>query len=359
MKAVEMTIDDESSIYVGGLPYDATEDSVRRVFDSYGEVVAVKIINDRSTRGKCYGFVTFTNPRSADGAINDMNGRTFDGRVLKVNGVKTRGGRSNFSRESFQRYVDRGTNWGRGRDQERDYDRDRDRYRDRNSDLSRERDRSRDRDQEREKGYDHARGRERARDHFLSKDRDQDLDIVDNRQEHGRNRDRDWERDHDLDWEREEELDRTNGHDKSIDKDRDQQLKRQNGFVVNDKRSREISSESCDDYNNQVKVELERSTQGLDELKKETSQMEERLEEKQKLVLDLQKKSKKLEDALIASKKHTSYRQMQLTKLYKCFLHVKDYSERLKSCEEELQTLVDTAMLETDVGDFGLTTGNA
>lgn len=43
MKAVEMTIDDESSIYVGGLPYDATEDSVRRVFDSYGEVVAVKV----------------------------------------------------------------------------------------------------------------------------------------------------------------------------------------------------------------------------------------------------------------------------------------------------------------------------
>lgn len=38
-----MTIDDESSIYVGGLPYDATEDSVRRVFDSYGEVVAVKV----------------------------------------------------------------------------------------------------------------------------------------------------------------------------------------------------------------------------------------------------------------------------------------------------------------------------
>lgn len=38
-----MTIDDESSIYVGGLPYDATEDTVRRVFDPYGEVVAVKV----------------------------------------------------------------------------------------------------------------------------------------------------------------------------------------------------------------------------------------------------------------------------------------------------------------------------
>lgn len=35
----------------------------------------VQIVNDRSTRGKCYGFVTFGNPRSAVDAINDMNGR--------------------------------------------------------------------------------------------------------------------------------------------------------------------------------------------------------------------------------------------------------------------------------------------
>lgn len=34
-----------------------------------------QIINDRSTRGKCYGFVTFTNPRSAVDAIKDMDGR--------------------------------------------------------------------------------------------------------------------------------------------------------------------------------------------------------------------------------------------------------------------------------------------
>lgn len=35
----------------------------------------LQIINDRSTRGKCYGFVTYTNPRSAIDAINDMDGR--------------------------------------------------------------------------------------------------------------------------------------------------------------------------------------------------------------------------------------------------------------------------------------------
>ena len=38
-----MTIDDESSVYVGGLPYDATEETVRRVFELYGNVIAVKV----------------------------------------------------------------------------------------------------------------------------------------------------------------------------------------------------------------------------------------------------------------------------------------------------------------------------
>lgn len=40
-----MTIDDESSVYVGGLPYSANEDSVRKVFDKYGSVVAVKVLD--------------------------------------------------------------------------------------------------------------------------------------------------------------------------------------------------------------------------------------------------------------------------------------------------------------------------
>lgn len=40
-----MTIDDERSIYIGGLPYNASEDTLRRVFNLYGSIVAVKVIN--------------------------------------------------------------------------------------------------------------------------------------------------------------------------------------------------------------------------------------------------------------------------------------------------------------------------
>uniref|UniRef100_A0A6V7QQD1 RRM domain-containing protein n=1 Tax=Ananas comosus var. bracteatus TaxID=296719 RepID=A0A6V7QQD1_ANACO len=57
----EMTIDDELHLR-GWAPLRRLEESLRRVFDLYGAVVAVKIINDRQVGGKCYGFVTFTNP---------------------------------------------------------------------------------------------------------------------------------------------------------------------------------------------------------------------------------------------------------------------------------------------------------
>lgn len=56
----EMTIDDESSVYVGGLPYDATEDRVRRVFELYGSVIAVKVTSATSFFFFCpFYFVGF------------------------------------------------------------------------------------------------------------------------------------------------------------------------------------------------------------------------------------------------------------------------------------------------------------
>ncbi|CAB4288544.1 unnamed protein product [Prunus armeniaca] len=366
-----MTIDDESSVYVGGLPYDATEDRVRRVFELYGSVIAVKIINDASTRGKCYGFVTFRNPRSAIHAINEMDGRTVDGRVIRVNEVRTRGGRLGFGRdrEGFGRNVERGRNWDRDRDHEREYDHDRDRYKDRYSDRSREHsDRSRERDrgrslgvdQERDRGYDRERDYDQVRDHFLDRDRHQDRDLEDAEQGQSRNHDQGWERDRALDSDRDREMEKNKNHTTIAAKDRDQHSKRRNSSNSVDRQSRDLLSHPSDDYDDQVKEQLERSMRRLEEIKKETIQMEESLKEKGKLVLDLQKKSKKLEDALINAKKNSSHHKMKLTKLHKSFMQVKDYTERLKSCEHELQSLVDTEMLEdeVDLRDGILTIGN-
>lgn len=339
-----MTIDDDNSVYVGGLPYDADEESIRRVFDLYGHVVAVKIVNDHGIGGKCYGFVTFTNPRSAVDAINDMNGRTIDGRVVRVNEVKTRGGRSNFIRESFRRSSERG-NRDRGRVRGRDYDHDEDRH------WGRNRDRSRDPDQDKERGHDRGHDLDRTRDQSMDRDidRGQDRDGEVNEQELDKKRDRDRERDRELSGSRDRETQRGNDHHKSGGKDKDQTLKKVNGSDFHGQHDREHSSESSEDDYDEVEKQLKISNQHLEELQKQISEMEDLAEERRQLITNFQEKSQKLEDALTAAKKLTSLRQMQLTKLHRSFLYVKDYNERLKSAEEELQSLVYETPIEVGV----------
>ncbi|CAN0900827.1 hypothetical protein LINGRAHAP2_LOCUS21062 [Linum grandiflorum] len=81
------------------------------------------------------------------------------------------------------------------------------------------------------------------------------------------------------------------------------------------------------------------------------SVMEESLGGEQDLASGLQKKAKKLEDELVSAKRRTSQRKAQLAKLYKCYMQMNDYTERLKSTELELQTLVDSTLIESDMGD--------
>jgi cold-inducible RNA-binding protein len=77
-------------IYVGNLPFSATEDSVRETFESYGEVISVAMINDRETgrfRGFC--FVEMADA-DADAAIEALNGKDSGGRTLRVNEAQPR-----------------------------------------------------------------------------------------------------------------------------------------------------------------------------------------------------------------------------------------------------------------------------
>lgn len=360
-----MTIADGNSVYVGGLPYDANEDSIRKAFDLYGRVCAVKIVNDRGVGGKCYGFVTFTNPRSAEDAIKDMNGRTIDGRLVKVSEVKTRNGRSNLGRESFRPNPESRAEWDRGRDRDKNHDRDRfhERPRDRSVDRNQDRDRgynrserSQDRErgysrngrsQDRDRGYIRARDIDRTRDHLLNRDKDREHgNLKDIEQEHIRNHLLDRDRDPKLDWHQDREVEQTKNYNGSGEKDKDQIFNYSNGSDANDQRSRELSSEFIVRNENQVEGELEFSTQRLEELKKEISHMEESIEEKGEFEEKLLEKSQSLEDALLSAKKLTSHHQTQLTKLRKCYQNLKECNDRVKGYEEELQAFVDSTPIE-------------
>ncbi|MGQ9592684.1 MAG: RNA recognition motif domain-containing protein [Planctomycetota bacterium] len=80
-------------LYVGNLPFTASEESIRDLFAQYGQVHSVQLISDRDTgRPRGFGFVEMDN---ADQAIQALNDYEFEGRKLRVNEAKERetGGR--------------------------------------------------------------------------------------------------------------------------------------------------------------------------------------------------------------------------------------------------------------------------
>lgn len=80
------------TIYVGNLPFSATEDEVRQLFSQYGTVHSVKLISDReSGRPRGFGFVEMSS-EEAPAAIDAINGMDMGGRSLRVNEARAREG---------------------------------------------------------------------------------------------------------------------------------------------------------------------------------------------------------------------------------------------------------------------------
>ena len=80
-------------IYVGNLPYTATEEDVSGLFAAYGPVERVKIITDRET-GRSKGFAFVEMETGGDEAIKALNGSDMDGRQIVVNEARPREERS-------------------------------------------------------------------------------------------------------------------------------------------------------------------------------------------------------------------------------------------------------------------------
>lgn len=77
-------------IYVGNLPFSATEESLGALFSKHGTVEKVSLINDRDTgRPRGFGFVEMSSADAAR-AIQALNGTDFGGRPLRVNEAQER-----------------------------------------------------------------------------------------------------------------------------------------------------------------------------------------------------------------------------------------------------------------------------
>ena len=68
------------NLYIGNLPFSATDESLRAVFEQFGPVSSAKVISDRMTgRSRGFGFIEMD--EGGDAAIEAMNGKEFEGRV--------------------------------------------------------------------------------------------------------------------------------------------------------------------------------------------------------------------------------------------------------------------------------------
>ena len=78
-------------IYVGNLPFSATEQEIRELFEQYGEVNSVNLITDRETgRPRGFGFVEMANDEEAEAAIKALDQLELGGRNLNVNEARPR-----------------------------------------------------------------------------------------------------------------------------------------------------------------------------------------------------------------------------------------------------------------------------
>ena len=82
-------MESEMKLYVGNLPFSATETAVRELFEQHGSVESVNLITDRDTgRPRGFGFVEMQD--GGEAAMSALNGIEMDGRNLTVNEAKKR-----------------------------------------------------------------------------------------------------------------------------------------------------------------------------------------------------------------------------------------------------------------------------
>lgn len=107
----------KKKLFVGNLPWKATEDSLKSLFADHGEVVSVKIVIDQYTgKSKGFGFVEMASADEAEAALNALNEKPYMERNLRVSLAQERpqgerppreGGRGGDSRGGERRPHDR------------------------------------------------------------------------------------------------------------------------------------------------------------------------------------------------------------------------------------------------------------
>lgn len=79
------------NIYVGNVPFTATEEGLKELFSEFGEVVSATIVIDRETgRSRGFAFIRMTDQAAAERAISELHGTEWLGRVISCNEARGR-----------------------------------------------------------------------------------------------------------------------------------------------------------------------------------------------------------------------------------------------------------------------------
>ena len=89
-----------TKLFVGNLPFQATNADLEDLFSQVGAVASVNLITDKFTgKSRGFGFVEMTTPEEAKQAIERLNGADLHGRALTINEAKPQQERSGGGRE--------------------------------------------------------------------------------------------------------------------------------------------------------------------------------------------------------------------------------------------------------------------
>ena len=102
-------------LYVGNLPYSATDETLMQTFSGAGTVESARVVMDRdSGRSKGFGFVEMSSDDEAGKAINQFNGQQLDGRAMNVSEAKPQAPRENRGGGGYGGGGGRGGGYGGG-----------------------------------------------------------------------------------------------------------------------------------------------------------------------------------------------------------------------------------------------------
>ncbi|PJZ29616.1 RNA recognition motif domain-containing protein [Leptospira kmetyi] len=98
-----------SKLFVGGLSWSTTDQTLRQVFEAHGTIQEANIVVDRETgRSRGFGFVTFIDPNSAKSALSELNGKDVEGRNIVVSVAEDK---SKFDRNRNSNKKNRRDQW--------------------------------------------------------------------------------------------------------------------------------------------------------------------------------------------------------------------------------------------------------